>query len=614
METTGQAKMEAEEPLECGVMSTTAATTSIIDQASRDSATTLGVTGTGTGGVDVAPFMAAARSALEDLDGGDTSTSGFTESDVANVSRTMSVVPAISMSSSAVPQTFSSPLQLPVTVVPEDPLNHAMYEHDLQLADEFDYITPPPNGPSELVCRGPGMQDKFFVHYHGVISPHVWVPVFNAIKDIATEAPVANKEEDVRHVLEFDERMAKIFSGHFGCWQPKMEKPMPIDGSKETTDTLARLTSVMFLLRSPAFLAIAQLVEGLFTRVDPAASTRYKNIFELFVDPHTKMLFQGGQSTFPMVVVTVGQLVLRHRDLKDVKQGWCAVVCLGLFEGGDMCFPDLEKRVQFRPGDFAKGGEVIDFITEGLLCHAIIKKEPKYAEETTLQAIARVACELVANVHRQQGDIFENMMGKNSAAADSVLFHGKQCKLSADTLKKRDSLRVAMRFFAHPGLDVLTTYSSNKSSNLYRLLGSVRRYLYFLRDENLVQFDHDLCSNVALLFQSIARKVLLVKFDEWIREQKRKIYADEAHLLQDLDDSDDLSAADRECEILTEEAMLQQLIEAEEPSVRRAITTADGVNPNSMLNMLTNIDIGLRHAMNFFGIDPLEGSFEDSVR
>ncbi|KAJ1547574.1 hypothetical protein HK405_005491, partial [Cladochytrium tenue] len=264
---------------------------------------------------------------------------------------------------------------------------------------------------------------------------------------------------------------------------------------------------------------------------------------------------------------------------------------------------------------FAKAGEVIDFITEGLLCHAVIKKEPKYAEEASVQAVARVACELVASVRRDQhGDVFDNMMGQNSAAADSVLFHGKQCKLSAETLKKRDSLRVAMRFFTHPGLDVLTTYSSNKTSNLYRLLGSVRRYLYFLRDENLVRFDRDLCSNVALLFQSLARKVLLVKFDEWICEQKRKIYADSAHLLHDLDDNNELFSVDPESDTMTEEEMLQQLIEAEEPSLRRVVTTADGVNPNSMLNMLTNIDIGLRHAMNFFGIDPLEVSYEDSVR
>ncbi|RPA88375.1 hypothetical protein L873DRAFT_1605201, partial [Choiromyces venosus 120613-1] len=39
-----------------------------------------------------------------------------------------------------------------------------------------------------------------------------------------------------------------------------------------------------------------------------------------------------------------------HKDLEDVCHGWCAIVPLGDFEGGDACFPELGVRIACPPG------------------------------------------------------------------------------------------------------------------------------------------------------------------------------------------------------------------------------------------------------------------------
>lgn len=45
--------------------------------------------------------------------------------------------------------------------------------------------------------------------------------------------------------------------------------------------------------------------------------------------------------------VTVGP----HRDKKDVKDGWTAVYCWGVFTGADQVFPDLGYKIKLEPGD-----------------------------------------------------------------------------------------------------------------------------------------------------------------------------------------------------------------------------------------------------------------------
>ncbi|KAJ1567760.1 hypothetical protein HK405_004848, partial [Cladochytrium tenue] len=137
---------------------------------------------------------------------------------------------------------------------------------------------------------------------------------------------------------------------------------------------------------------------------------------------------------------------------------------------------------------FAEGAEVIDFITEGLVCHAIIQRDHKYVSQTSPDPYGAVMCELVAKT-TMSGTLYNGIMQRNSASAEYVLFEGTRTRLSAEVIRKRDALKVALQLFGKQDKAIIKTYSQHKSSNLYRLLAFVQRYLYFLRDEGHVRLD-----------------------------------------------------------------------------------------------------------------------------
>lgn len=56
-------------------------------------------------------------------------------------------------------------------------------------------------------------------------------------------------------------------------------------------------------------------------------------------------------TTFPMMVLVANEWVQKHRDLRDVKDGWCAISCFGDFVGGESCLPDLSLRIPFQNRD-----------------------------------------------------------------------------------------------------------------------------------------------------------------------------------------------------------------------------------------------------------------------
>ncbi|KAJ3156373.1 hypothetical protein HDU89_004155 [Geranomyces variabilis] len=57
------------------------------------------------------------------------------------------------------------------------------------------------------------------------------------------------------------------------------------------------------------------------------------------------------QVAFSMIVIVINEFVTKHRDLKDKPDGWCAIVCLGDFQGSKFCLPQLKTRIPFVPGD-----------------------------------------------------------------------------------------------------------------------------------------------------------------------------------------------------------------------------------------------------------------------
>ncbi|KAJ3164517.1 hypothetical protein HDU87_003695, partial [Geranomyces variabilis] len=54
---------------------------------------------------------------------------------------------------------------------------------------------------------------------------------------------------------------------------------------------------------------------------------------------------------FSIIVLVINEFVTEHRDIRDKPDGWCAIVCLGDFEGGKFCLPQLKTRIPFVPGD-----------------------------------------------------------------------------------------------------------------------------------------------------------------------------------------------------------------------------------------------------------------------
>ena len=50
------------------------------------------------------------------------------------------------------------------------------------------------------------------------------------------------------------------------------------------------------------------------------------------------------------------------KDVEDVCHGWCAIVVLGDFKGGDACFPELGVKIDCPPG-------TIDCSVMKYMCH-----------------------------------------------------------------------------------------------------------------------------------------------------------------------------------------------------------------------------------------------------
>ncbi|KAJ3142107.1 hypothetical protein HDU90_004380 [Geranomyces variabilis] len=57
------------------------------------------------------------------------------------------------------------------------------------------------------------------------------------------------------------------------------------------------------------------------------------------------------QVAFSMIVIVINEFVTKHHDIRDKPDGWCAIVCLGDFQGGKFCLPQLKTRIPFVPGD-----------------------------------------------------------------------------------------------------------------------------------------------------------------------------------------------------------------------------------------------------------------------
>jgi len=99
---------------------------------------------------------------------------------------------------------------------------------------------------------------------------------------------------------------------------------------------------------------LTQTVEKLFETFLPDEHAKYTQAYNGIYD---NIHGQGNRDAVDSAlgIFTSRSLVINantnnHKDLEDICQGWCAIVALGGFEGGDACFPQLGVKIDCTPG------------------------------------------------------------------------------------------------------------------------------------------------------------------------------------------------------------------------------------------------------------------------
>jgi hypothetical protein len=91
-------------------------------------------------------------------------------------------------------------------------------------------------------------------------------------------------------------------------------------------------------------------INAAFQQLDPIAYDRYAALLDKLPEI-CKAMRISDQSVFCGRGILINEQTNIHRDIQDLKDGWCAVVVFGEFENADLCLPDLSVRLHIRPGD-----------------------------------------------------------------------------------------------------------------------------------------------------------------------------------------------------------------------------------------------------------------------
>jgi hypothetical protein len=96
-------------------------------------------------------------------------------------------------------------------------------------------------------------------------------------------------------------------------------------------------------------LPLTQTVEALFHAFLPEEYSKYKAVYGTIYDGRADNIDEAfGIWTSRSLVINAN--TNNHKDVEDVCHGWCAVVVLGDFKGGDACFPELGVKIDCPPG------------------------------------------------------------------------------------------------------------------------------------------------------------------------------------------------------------------------------------------------------------------------
>ncbi|KAJ3175108.1 hypothetical protein HDU87_006505 [Geranomyces variabilis] len=153
---------------------------------------------------------------------------------------------------------------------------------------------------------------------------------------------------DVRHVSSV--RGPKVGTYHLGIWQGTGAEVASISVDSRKTNPI--IAAVSKFLSSDAVQKLALLTGHLFESLDNVAAQTYRRAFDNMIPAFKAFWAQcPTNTTFAMLAIVANHRVDCHRDLKDAKDGWCVITCLGSFDNGNAVLPDMGIKVPFSPGD-----------------------------------------------------------------------------------------------------------------------------------------------------------------------------------------------------------------------------------------------------------------------
>ena len=127
-------------------------------------------------------------------------------------------------------------------------------------------------------------------------------------------------------------------------------KTQNIDIGPGPVETYTKKTAIQALKEfGQLLLPLTETVEPLFQTLLPNEHSKYAAAFQAIYDR------RGDPVDIAFGIWTSRSLVINantnnHKDLEDVRHGWCEVVGMGNFEDGDTCFPELRVKINCAPG------------------------------------------------------------------------------------------------------------------------------------------------------------------------------------------------------------------------------------------------------------------------
>ena len=97
---------------------------------------------------------------------------------------------------------------------------------------------------------------------------------------------------------------------------------------------------------------LTRTMEGLFRAVLPEEYGKYRAVYDEIYEENERDPIDEAFGIWTSRSLVMNANTNNHKDLEDVCRGWCAIVVLGKFEGGDACFPELGVKIDCPPGTY----------------------------------------------------------------------------------------------------------------------------------------------------------------------------------------------------------------------------------------------------------------------